>query len=450
MQLSRFVLIYRSVAENEHILYSVLNDRYAGVDTTTLDTIELWQAGISPQGPEEMELAEVLKESGFLVSAREEDDEALQRHLARASEGKPGTMYVTLMPTLACNLACNYCFQKDSPAFNRMNSTVESGTVQWILDRAAAANCGRLCVHYFGGEPLTRKDLVLRTARTFSEAMTRRGGSFNWEITTNGVHLDLPFAAEMRQYGDGIIKITLDGDRETHDSARTYRDGRGSFDQIFANLLEVAGHVRLRIGGNFYAGQEASYERLMERLDRAGLLAKLEEVHFKPVVDTSRSESGGCTGCAASAKETTDTLIQINRAVQKRASSMPSLLDVKLPTAPCELHWKNSYTIDPDGGVFKCPAVAGRPELAIANVCSERPEKPAPLLLYRPWEQCGDCAFMPVCMGGCLGGQYLATGRLDQVFCKKPEFEANFREQITGRYRRELGDRHWDLVAAEA
>ena len=179
-------------------------------------------------------------------------------------------MYVTLMPTLVCNLACDYCFQKDAPAFNWMSSTVESGTVQWILERTAAANCGRLCVHYFGGEPLTRKDYVLRTAGAFSEAMARKGGSFHWEITTNGVHLDLPFVSELKQYGDGIIKITLDGDRETHDQARVYRDGRGSFDQIFANLLEVAGHVRLRIGGNFYAGQEASYDRLMEKLDRAG------------------------------------------------------------------------------------------------------------------------------------------------------------------------------------
>ena len=168
------------------------------------------------------------------------------------------------------------------------------------------------------------------------------------------------------------------------------------------------------------------------------------------MVDTTRSENVGCTGCATGGKETTDTLIQINRAVQKRATSMSSLLDVKLPNGPCELHWKNSYTIDPDGGVFKCPAVAGHPDLAIANVCSTDADKPAPLLLSRPWEQCGDCVFMPVCMGGCLGGQYLATGRLDQVFCKKQEFEANFREQITRRYRGELADREWDLVAAQA
>ncbi len=120
-------------------------------------------------------------------------------------------------------------------------------------------------MHYFGGEPLRRKDYVLRTADAFSSAMRSRGGEFSWEITTNGVHLDLPFVTVLRTYGDGFIKVTLDGDRETHDQSGIYRDGRGTFDGIFSNLLAVAGKVRLRVGGNFQPGQEASYERLVQR-----------------------------------------------------------------------------------------------------------------------------------------------------------------------------------------
>ncbi len=65
------------------------------------------------------------------------DDERLRVHLQQTAAGMPETMYITLMPTLACNLACTYCFQKDSPAFNRMTSSVESGTVRWVLDRVS-------------------------------------------------------------------------------------------------------------------------------------------------------------------------------------------------------------------------------------------------------------------------------------------------------------------------
>ena len=54
----------------------------------------------------------------------------------------------------------------------------------------------------------------------FSAAMQARGGEFSWEITTNGIGLDLPFVTTLQEFGDGFIKVTLDGDRETHDEAR--------------------------------------------------------------------------------------------------------------------------------------------------------------------------------------------------------------------------------------
>src|SRR5258708_18851221 len=76
---------------------------------------------------------------------------------------------------------------------------------------------------------------------------------------------------------------------------------------------------------------------------------------------------------------------------------------------PCELHSKNNYTIDPEGNVYKCPAVAGLPDLAVTSVRSGAAEKIAPLVELRPWEQCGDCPYMPVCVGGSLGRPDLKT-----------------------------------------
>ena len=47
-------------------------------------------------------------------------------------------------------------------------------------------------------------------------------------------------------------------------------------------------------------------------------------------------------------------------------------------------------------------------------------------------------AFMPVCVGGCLGGEYLKTRRNDQVHCRKENFEQSFRETIVRRYLEEF------------
>jgi uncharacterized protein len=438
MQLSRFVVTYRAVRPGEHVLYSVLSDRYVGIDDATLGGIERWSRGFLPASPDEKDAVAALVEDGFLVEDRSADDEQLRDHLDRAADGIPGEMHVTLMPTLACNLACDYCFQKEHPAFGKMRRDTEEATVEWILRAIDDRKLRALHVHYFGGEPLTRKDFVLRTAEILATSMAARGGTFDWSCTTNGVNLTPEFAKQIRRFGNGLVKVTLDGDRETHDRMRTYRNGRGSFDEIFANVVACASIVRIRIGGNFLPGQEASFEKLLDRLESAGLRETLEGVRFKPVIDT-QSHKSTCTGCDAKAE--TQTLVQLNKSVGRRGlgrrEERHETLEEML--GPCELHWKNSYTIDPDGRVYKCPAVAGIPGMEVANVGAASGEKEAPLLVLRPWRKCGDCPYLPVCMGGCLGGKFLSTGRTDEVACTFDSFEVSFREAVTGRYLAEFG-----------
>lgn len=442
MQLSRFLVTYASVRPDEHVLYDVLSDRYVGVNGATFSAITRLTTGSGDT--DDCVVAGELAEQGFLVADRAHDDRRLREHLARVARGEPGVMTITLMPTLACNLACSYCFQKGSPAYNTMTRETEEQAIEFILRKVDQAGSRLLRLEYFGGEPLARKDVVLRTAEILSRSMAARGGSFSWHIITNGVSLDRPFVDAMSRFGEGGVKVTLDGDRETHDQARVYRSGKGTFDVIFENLVAVAGHVRLDVGGNFLLGQEASYTRLVQRLEEAGILSKLHAIKFKPVQATASNDLGSCAGACASPKEESDTLIALDRLIRKKRPDVApiGMLDA-VAAGPCELHWDTSYIIDPDGLVYKCPAVAGRPEVAVGTV-RDNALKGAPLLELRPWEQCGDCAYLPVCVGGCLGGQYLKTGRRDQVNCKKEWFEASFREAVPRRYLAELEDVPWD------
>jgi len=443
MQLSRFVVSYEDIRPGEHILYSVLNDRYIGIDDATKSAVASWSKGASPESADEREVAEALLDEGFLINDRGQDDAGLSVYMDKARDGIPRTMMVTLMPTLACNLACDYCFQKESPAFNKMSRPTEHATIEWILRTIEQRGLQTLQIHYFGGEPTTRKDYCLRTAEIFHAAMLARGGKFVWSMTTNGVHLDKEFCEKMVRYGKGDIKVTLDGDKETHDQARVYRDGRGTFDIIFKNVVDCAPIVPIRIGGNFLPSQAGSYERLLERLENAGLAGVLASVKFKPIIDVTRKEGGSCTGCEHSSSGEVATLVQLNKSITKKRLGIAGGDTLEGLLGPCELHWRNNYTIDPDGKVYKCPAVAGRPEMAVADVnVSTRPmdggaevaELIAPLLAARPWEKCGDCPYMPVCVGGCLGSKWLATGRNDEVFCQKTVYEKSFRDSVIPRY----------------
>lgn len=446
MQLSRFLVTYESIRTDEHVLYDVLADRYVGLNDAALASIARATAGSGDEDDEA--IADELASQGFLVEDRAHDDRRLRDHLASVARSEPGVMSITLLPTLACNLACTYCFQKGSPAYNTMSPETEEQTIEFILRKVDEAGSRELRMEYFGGEPLARKDVVLRTAEILSRSMAARGGVFSWHIITNGVNLDRPFVEAMNRFGQGGIKVTLDGDKETHDQSRVYRSGKGSFDVIFENLVAVADHVRLDVGGNFLPGQQESYTRLIQRLDEAGILKKLNAIKFKPAQATAANDLGTCAGGCGSPKEEAETLLLLDRLVRKKRpdKALSETLD-GLVSGPCELHWDNSYIIDPDGLVYKCPAVAGRPEVAVGTV-RDNALKGAPLLELRPWEQCGDCPYLPVCVGGCLGGQYLKTGRRDEVNCKKDWFEASLREAVPRRYLAELADAPWDGAEA--
>src|SRR5438128_1199894 len=106
MQLSRFVVTYRDVRPGEHVLYDVLGDRYAGVDDEAFEALGRWSSGSDPAGAGEAQAQRALADLGLLVRDPAEDDERLRAHLDAAAEGTPGTLHATVMPTLACNLAC--------------------------------------------------------------------------------------------------------------------------------------------------------------------------------------------------------------------------------------------------------------------------------------------------------------------------------------------------------
>src|SRR5947208_16058783 len=59
MQISRFVVSYKDVQPGEHVLYSVLEDRYVGVDDPTLQAVSRWEKGAPPANANERETQDV-------------------------------------------------------------------------------------------------------------------------------------------------------------------------------------------------------------------------------------------------------------------------------------------------------------------------------------------------------------------------------------------------------
>ena len=111
-----------------------------------------------------------------------------------------------------------------------------------------------------------------------------RGVTLLLGIITNGLLLTEELVDRLLPYGLNYVKITLDGDRDTHNRMRPLRGGQGTFDRIIENIRKVAGKVRIAVGGNFDAESVESFPALLDFLKEQDFSDKLVKVAFKPII----------------------------------------------------------------------------------------------------------------------------------------------------------------------
>ena len=111
----------------------------------------------------------------------------------------------------------------------------------------------------------------------------------------------------MLPFGLNGIKITLDGDRDTHNRMRPLRGGQGTFDRIVENIRQVAGRCRIAIGGNFDESSVDSYPGAARLPEGAGLRrqagqGQLQADHPRPRRSSAEGHHPADSGRRAASK----------------------------------------------------------------------------------------------------------------------------------------------------
>ena len=155
---------------------------------------------------------------------------------------------------------------------------------RWIERELDREHPERLTLTFFGGEPLLNLPVMYDLAERAWAATQARGIKMSITIITNGLLLTPDVVDRLTPYGLSGIKITLDGDRDTHNRMRPLRGGQGTFDRIVENVRHVADRVPIAIGGNFDESSVDSYPALLDFLKEQEFADKLIKVAFKPIV----------------------------------------------------------------------------------------------------------------------------------------------------------------------
>lgn len=139
-----------------------------------------------------------------------------------------------------CNLACTYCYEK-----HKTSKVMDIQTAKKVIDQLLNGSADdylkttdrpAIILEFIGGEPLLEIELISEIVEYFKQVSFEKNHpwAFNYmiSISSNGVLYFEPQVQDFlkRNAGKVSLGISVDGDKELHDSCRIFHDGSGSYD----------------------------------------------------------------------------------------------------------------------------------------------------------------------------------------------------------------------------
>lgn len=379
---------------------------------------------------------ETLARLGFLVPDAAAEREEMRAVFEAANRSRRPFQGMVVL-NLDCNLDCGYCYEGNFRGKRYMSAE----TADLLVRKIEAEQIGRgrdVAITFYGGEPLLSIPLIEDMSVKLGEAARQAGVSYRFGLVTNGTLLTRKVAEALLPLGFSGAKITIDGPQEMHDKSRPFVSGKGSYDRITANMREVMDLVPLRLGGNYSKSAYPHFPRLLDDLAQAGITPeKLQRVLFVPITPKAGSGSADLEGCAcASEPWVAEASLYLREEILRRGYATP-----KIMTTACAIEFASDLVINYDGSLYKCPAFMGYEHLRIGSL-REGVGEYGGTHNIDVWkkEECLDCAYLPLCFGGCRFLTLLRTGAIGDVDCRKAYLDATLETIVRQdlRYQRKM------------
>jgi uncharacterized protein len=401
-RLSRFHVVSPPVADQQRagrlrrVLFGTRKAKAHLIDDAAWDALAegAWEA--LPR-----EVRDALIQSEILVPADEDElQTVLDENAATARDDR--SLYLVVQPTAWCQLGCTYCGQRHTQEM--LGAENQNRLVERVRQSLASGRFRAFQVCWFGGEPLAGLTVMRALSRRFREAAAEHGCSYDAKMVTNGLLLTPAVAAEVvREMAVSRIEVTIDGTAEYHDRRRPTKNGAGTFERIFANVVALVGRdeprASLSIRCNVDPQNREGVRLLLERFAAAGVQGRLESFYVAPVFNW-----GNDAGEQNVTREEF-ALWEVEWFVAMFKLGFPVAVLPQREKTGCLAMKPDAELVDPHGVLFKCSEVPLVPayESGSAGV---------------PPASCGQDARAPMrnslgCAGGCATNRY-AVGDLER------------------------------------
>lgn len=189
---------------------------------------------------------------------------------------------LTIFITENCNFNCIYCYEEHKK--EKINR-IKLNAIKILLSNRVKS-LSRLEIDFFGGEPLLCNKEILELCSFICDLQKDYDFKFFGSMTTNAYLLKKEVIKELISNGVKSYQITLDGDMTMHNKTRILKNGKGTFQHIWNNLLELkkvnlSFNVILRI--HLSCKNLKSVEVLIDKINSELLDDRRFKVFFKPI-----------------------------------------------------------------------------------------------------------------------------------------------------------------------
>ena len=256
-------------------------------------------------------------------------------------------MRVTLVLTHDCNLACDYCYTGEKFA-KSMPEKVAWEALR-LAFRQSRAQSERLCVSYFGGEPLLEFAAMARYTRKAHQWALRHERPIEFQVTTNATILSRKILDFFSRYPFRIA-FSVDGLDADHDRHRPFASGRASSPVVWKNLEQAAGrlqaHIHIVVNPDTLNGLTATVRRLHELGYR--------DITLLPNMDTLWDSSS-----RSLAREVYHSVHELQAGRQELMVSPMFDLELEQPRLKACGFGSNDVAVSPTGALYPCARLVG-------------------------------------------------------------------------------------------
>ena len=317
-----------------------------------------------------------------------------------------------------CNLRCSYCFNQGKTG-KRMSIKDAERSLDLLFSEFP--NAEKYFIDLSGvGEPLMNLSLIDAIAQYAKQKSDEIDREVTVTLVSNGTLLSKPVAEHLKKKSI-LFGVSIDGNKENHDTYRVYANGRGSFDDIVKNVKSIKNRQ--------YVGCAITITKTVFPL--LDVLKELSETFMTLSVKPVRSGTLGLDeeSCNAWLKEYEILEAYLEQGILNKDLSLifkllngddffgkfilRSFLNIKA-LSRCD-SGIGRIAVSTEGKFYPCPALIGS-NLLLGDVesgfDSESAKKIYRSLIER--KECGSCPFRFACGGNCLA----EDKKQNPVMCK--------------------------------